>query len=111
MKTTPTAALGAILNMEPLHIHIESVARATCLRLNQSSLLIDTNYGHAVLWNRMVNESPSLSNRAFQLERTGRMEMLLRTIIHRYINLTCAVHWQDLTYLECTDWYCYKLRC
>lgn len=45
MKSPPTAAFEALLNIEPLQIHIESVA--TCFRLNNSLLLIDANFGHA----------------------------------------------------------------
>ena len=60
MKTTPTAALEALLNIEPLHIYCESIAKATCIRLYQSSLLIKSNFGHADLWNRMVRDSTNL---------------------------------------------------
>lgn len=60
MKSTPTAALEALLNIEPLHIYVESMARATCLRLHQSSLLITSDYGHAALWNQMIKETPNL---------------------------------------------------
>ena len=58
MKTTPTIALEGFLNIAPLHIHVEEVARATCLRLYQSSLLKCANYGHSNLWNIMRAESP-----------------------------------------------------
>ena len=60
MKSTPIAALEALLNIEPLHIYIESVARATCIRLNQSYLLSQSNYGHASIWYKLVEESPSI---------------------------------------------------
>lgn len=60
MKSTPTAALEALLNIEPLHIYVESMARATCIGLNQSALLIKSDYGHSSLWNQMIKEAPSL---------------------------------------------------
>lgn len=61
MKTTPTAALEALLNVEPLHIHIESLARSSLLRLQQSSLLMHSNFGHAKLWQTMTSQSPELN--------------------------------------------------
>jgi Reverse transcriptase (RNA-dependent DNA polymerase) len=61
LKTTPTAALEALLNIEPLHIHVEAMARATCIRFNQSSLLVKSNFGHAKLWYNLISESPHLN--------------------------------------------------
>lgn len=50
MKSTPTAALEALLNIEPLHIHIEAVARASFLRLDQSSLFVGSNTFEAMVY-------------------------------------------------------------
>jgi hypothetical protein len=62
MKTTPTVALEALLNIEPLHIHIETQVRSALLRLKHSSLLINnTNYGHSSLWTSMITQSPELN--------------------------------------------------
>lgn len=60
MKTTPAAALEALLNIEPLHLYVESIARSSCARLYQSNLLTKSNHGHAKLWNLMAKETPHI---------------------------------------------------
>lgn len=54
MRTAPTAALEALLNISPLHIHIEAVARSTALRFNMSNNLLKSNFGHAKIWALMT---------------------------------------------------------
>lgn len=58
MRSTPTIALEAALNIEPLHIYIEEVARLTALRLFHSKQFINTEVGHASIWNSMLDECP-----------------------------------------------------
>lgn len=60
LKTTPTSALEALLNVEPLAIHIEAVARATTLRLHLYNLLNPATSGHAKLWSHMIRDSPNI---------------------------------------------------
>src|ERR1700744_6510933 len=60
MKSTPTAALEAMLNIEPLHTFLEASARTAFLRLKHSSFLIDQNLGHCRLWKQMTSKSPEL---------------------------------------------------
>ena len=43
MRSTPTSPLEALLNIEPLHIHIKEIARATKIRR-----LISINQG--IIW-------------------------------------------------------------
>lgn len=62
MKTTPTAALEALLNVEPLHIHIRSLAKSSLLRFKQSELLIENaDFGHTKLWPIMSQRIPELN--------------------------------------------------
>lgn len=60
MKTTPTAALEAMLNVEPLHLFIKARARSTALKLKLSSSLKVANHGHSKIWNQMTDECPEI---------------------------------------------------
>ena len=61
MSTASTEALEVLLNVEPLHLFIESNERSTALRFHHSNLLIKENFGHARIWNEMMKISTELN--------------------------------------------------
>ena len=60
MRAAPTAALEALLNIEPLHIYIEAEARSSALRMKLSKSLIVNNSNHSRIWQKMIDQSPEL---------------------------------------------------
>ena len=81
MTTAPTAALEVMLNIEPLHIHIEAKARSTMLRLHHFNLLKKVNYGHSKLWSKMIKDSPELVMPCDAIKPTYRFEKSFRVKI------------------------------
>lgn len=80
MRTTPTAALEALLNIEPLHLHVEFVARKTALRL-QNSLLNVKEYGHARIWYKMIRTYPQLEMTCDRIPPEYRFERTFEELI------------------------------
>ena len=61
LTTTPTAALEAILNILPLHILAEKIARATSYKLAVTGEWHTRyNCGHSTVWMRQTQEEPLL---------------------------------------------------
>ena len=61
MTTTPTAALEAILNILPLHILAEKIARAASYKLAVTGeWYTNNNSGHSTVWMRQTQEEPLL---------------------------------------------------
>ena len=44
MKSTPISAIEAMLNIEPLHIHVEVLARSAMLKMKHSSSIITQEF-------------------------------------------------------------------
>ena len=102
LKTTPTAALEALINIEPLHIHVEAMARATCIRLNQSSLLVKSNFGHAKLWYNLISESPHLNMPHDKIQPAYRFDRAFN------VHFPSRTDWRDNTAIpseNCITWF------
>src|SRR5262249_24715775 len=81
MRSTPTAALEVLLDVEPLHLYIEEIARNTAMRLNKTNLLIKTNQGHAKIWDIMVKENPLFSMPQEAITRSCRFDRTFEVLI------------------------------
>src|ERR1700744_4753184 len=102
MKTAPTAALEAMMNMEPLHIHIEAKARSTALKMKITSTLNDVNYGHSRIWKLMRDRNPELEMPCDFIPPTYRFEKSFR------INLPNREEWISSSPIPSTNalpWY------
>ena len=81
MRTTPTAALEAILNIEPLHIFIEETARKTALRFHHNHQMKYSDKGHAKIWYQMTKENPDFGMPSEKINPTVRFDRAFKVII------------------------------
>ncbi|XP_073948802.1 uncharacterized protein [Choristoneura fumiferana] len=58
MRTTPTAALEALLGLPPLHLFIQQEAGATAVRLKKLNLWKSVSVPHAKLLDELVHREP-----------------------------------------------------
>jgi len=102
MKTAPTAALEVIMNIEPLHVHIEAKARSTALKMIKTSTFIETTYGHSTIWSQMTKQNPELEMPCDLIHPTFRFDKSFR------VNIPKREDWSSLSNIiteNALSWY------
>ncbi|MCP3661285.1 MAG: hypothetical protein GY696_02130 [Gammaproteobacteria bacterium] len=74
MRSTPGAALDALLNLPPLHLFVESEAMAACYRFSRAGAWRARNLGHSRIYRRMVTDVPLLRLRGDYVPRQASFE-------------------------------------
>ena len=88
-KSTPTAALEALLNLPPLHIHIESTAISTLDRLARYAGEPYRETYHTKIWLDTINEFPALRMPSDKINTTFRFDK------NFHISIPPREHWSN----------------